>query len=213
MKVFTYPDKKKWNQLIQRPVTDNAELGKTVSAILEKVRKKGDKAILKYTKDFDGVKLKSLLITSAEIANAGKLVSDKLKTAIQQAKKNIETFHIAQQEEVKKIETMPGVVCWRQSIGIEKVGLYIPGGSAPLFSTVLMLAVPAQIAGCKEIILCSPPSKDGTINPAILFAANICGITKIYKVGGVQAIAAMAYGTETIPKVFKILGPDRKSVV
>lgn len=212
MKVFTYPDKKKWNQLIQRPVTDNAELGKTVSAILEKVRKKGDKAILKYTKDFDGVKLKSLLITSAEIANAGKLVSDKLKTAIQQAKKNIETFHIAQQEEVKKIETMPGVVCWRQSIGIEKVGLYIPGGSAPLFSTVLMLAVPAQIAGCKEIILCSPPSKDGTINPAILFAANICGITKIYKVGGVQAIAAMAYGTETIPKVFKILGPGNQYV-
>ena len=212
MKVFTYPDKKKWNELIQRPVTDNAELGKTVFAILEKVRKKGDKAILKYTKDFDGVKLKSLLITPAEIANAGKLVSDKLKTAIQQAKQNIETFHIAQQEEVKKIETMPGVVCWRQSIGIEKVGLYIPGGSAPLFSTVLMLAVPAQIAGCKEIILCSPPSKDGTINPAILYAANICGITKIYKVGGVQAIAAMAYGTVTIPKVFKIFGPGNKYV-
>ncbi len=212
MKVFTYPDKKKWNELIQRPVADNAELGKTVSAILEKVRKKGDKAILKYTKDFDGVKLKSLLITPAEIANAGKLVSDKLKTAIQQAKQNIETFHIAQQEEVKKIEIMPGVVCWRQSIGIEKVGLYIPGGSAPLFSTVLMLAVPAQIAGCKEIILCSPPSKDGTMNPAILYAAATCGVTKIYKVGGVQAIAAMAYGTETIPKVFKIFGPGNQYV-
>lgn len=212
MKVFTYPDKKKWNKIIQRPVADNSELGKAVTKILEKVRKKGDNAVLKHTKDFDGVKLKSLLITPDEIANAGKLVSDKLKTAIQQAKQNIETFHVAQQEEVKKIETMPGVVCWRQSIGIEKVGLYIPGGSAPLFSTVLMLAVPAQIAGCKEIILCSPPSKDGTINPAILFAANICGITKIYKVGGVQAIAAMAYGTETIPKVFKILGPGNQYV-
>ncbi len=212
MKVFTYPDKKKWNKIIQRPVADNSELGKAVTKILEKVRKKGDNAVLQYTQNFDGVKLKSLLVTSNEITNAEKLISDELKTAIQQAKKNIETFHVAQQEDVKKIETMPGVVCWRQSIGIEKVGLYIPGGSAPLFSTVLMLAVPAQIAGCKEIILCSPPSKDGTINPAILFAANICGITKIYKVGGVQAIAAMAYGTETIPKVFKIFGPGNQYV-
>ncbi len=212
MKVFTYPDKKKWNKIIQRPVADNAELGKTVNKILEKVRNKGDKAVLQYTKDFDGVKLKSLSVTPDEITNADKLVSNELKTAIQQAKKNIDTFHVAQKDEVKIIETMPGVVCWRQSIGIEKVGLYIPGGSAPLFSTVLMLAVPAQIAGCKEIILCSPPSKDGTIDPAIIYAAAICGVTKIYKVGGVQAIAAMAYGTETISKVFKIFGPGNQYV-
>lgn len=212
MKVYKYPDKKKWGKIIQRPLAGDLLLEKTVSKILRKVKEKGDKAVLKYTKEFDGVKLKSLLVTPDEIATAEKLVSDELKKAIRQAKKNIEFFHTAQKEEGRVIETMPGVVCWRHSAGIEKVGLYIPGGSAPLFSTVLMLAIPAQLAACREIILCSPPSKDGTINPAILYAANICGVTKIYKAGGVQAIAAMAYGTETILKVLKIFGPGNQYV-
>lgn len=212
MKVYKYPDKKKWGKIIQRPLAGDLLLEKTVSKILRKVKEKGDKAVLKYTKEFDGAKLKSLLVTPDEIATAEKLVSDELKKAIRQAKKNIEFFHTAQKEEGRVIETMPGVVCWRHSAGIEKVGLYIPGGSAPLFSTVLMLAIPAQLAACREIILCSPPSKDGTINPAILYAANICGVTKIYKAGGVQAIAAMAYGTETILKVLKIFGPGNQYV-
>ncbi|OSZ81601.1 histidinol dehydrogenase [Chitinophagaceae bacterium IBVUCB2] len=212
MKLFTYPSRKKWYKIIQRPVADNSSLEKSVTKILQRVKAKGDKAILKYTREFDAVELKSLIVTPDEITQAENLITDELKTAIKQAKINIEKFHIAQKETVKKIETMPGVACWRQSIGIEKVGLYIPGGSAPLFSTVLMLAVPAKLAGCKEIIICSPPSKDGTINPAILYAAAICGITTIYKAGGVQAIAAMAYGTETIPKVFKIFGPGNQYV-
>lgn len=212
MKLYRYPDKEVWNEIVQRPVADNFSLEKTVKKLLKSVKEKGDKAVLKYTKEFDGVKLKDLLVSEKEIIVAGSLLNEELKQAIQQAKKNIETFHTAQKEDVKKIETMPGVTSWRQSVGIEKVGLYIPGGSAPLFSTVLMLGVPAQLAGCKEIILCTPPSKDGSINPAILYAAQICGITKICKAGGVQAIGAMAYGTKTIPKVFKIFGPGNKYV-
>lgn len=212
MKLYRYPDKEVWNEIVQRPVAENLSLEKTVKKILKKVKEKGDKAVLKYTKEFDGIKLKDLLVSKKEIMEAESLLNDDLKQAIQQAKKNIETFHVAQKEEVRKIETMPGVSCWRQSVAIEKVGLYIPGGSAPLFSTVLMLGVPAQLAGCKEIVLCTPLSKDGTINPAILYAAQLCGITKIFKAGGVQAIAAMAYGTESISKVFKIFGPGNQYV-
>ena len=212
MKMYSYPDKKIWPEIIKRPVADNSSLEKSVKKILQKVKEKGDKAVIKFTRQFDEVKLKNSTITSHEIMAAEVLLSDALKQAIQQAKINIERFHISQKEEVKKIETMPGVICWRQSVGIEKVGLYIPGGSAPLFSTVLMLAIPAQIAGSKEIILCTPPQMDGTINPAILYTAHLCGITKIFKAGGVQAIAAMAYGTESIPKVFKIFGPGNQYV-
>ena len=212
MKIYKYPDKKYWTEIIQRPVIDISKLEKTIKKILQKVRINGDKAVRKYTKEFDGVKLKQLAVTEKEINTAQKLISDELKLAIQQAKRNIETFHASQKEAIKKIETMPGVVCWRKSVPIEKIGLYIPGGSAPLFSTVLMLAVPAQIAGCKEIVLCSPPSKDGSINPAILYTAQLCGIRKIFKAGGVQAIAAMAYGTESISKVFKLFGPGNQYV-
>jgi len=207
-----YPDRKNWQEIIKRPVAETVSLEKTVKKILEKVKSKGDKAIRKYTKEFDGVKIKKLEITRKEIEAAEILFSAELKNAIQQAKQNIEIFHKAQIEEVKIIETMPGIKCWRHSVGIEKVGIYIPGGSAPLFSTVLMLAIPATLAGCKEIILCTPPAKDGSVNPAILYTAKICGVTNIFKVGGVQAIAAMAYGTEIIPKVFKIFGPGNQYV-
>jgi histidinol dehydrogenase len=212
MQQYKYPDKKNWPAIVLRPATDNAALTKTVRTILQKVKEKGDKAVRKFTRGFDGVKLKNIFAGEKEITAAAILLEDGLKAAIIQAKMNIETFHRAQKEEVKKIATMPGVLCWRQSVAIEKIGLYIPGGSAPLFSTVLMLAVPAQLAGCKEIILCTPPSKDGTIHPAILFAAQLCGITRIVKAGGVQAIAALAYGTESIPKVFKIFGPGNQYV-
>jgi len=212
MKIYKYPDKKDWSDIIQRAVTDYSSLEKSVKKILQKVKEKGDKAVRKFSKEFDGADFKNLQVSKNEISKASTLVPDDLKQAIQQAKDNIEIFHLAQNEEIKKIETMPGVICWRLSKGIEKVGLYIPGGSAPLFSTVLMLAVPAQIAGCKEIVLCTPPSKNGTINPAILYAAQLCGVTKIFKAGGVQAIGAMAYGTESVPKVFKIFGPGNQYV-
>lgn len=212
MKVYKYPDKKLWAEITQRPAGDNAGLEKSVKNILQKVKAKGDKAVRKFTKEFDGVKLKHIAASKKEIAKAEFLLSDELKMAMQQARKNIETFHAAQKENIKKIESMPGVLCWRQSVPIEKVGLYIPGGSAPLLSTVLMLGIPAQLAGCKEIILCTPPAKDESIHPAILYAVQLCGITKIFKAGGVQAIAAMAYGTETVPKVFKIFGPGNQYV-
>lgn len=212
MKVYKYPDKKDWAEIIRRPVIDNSLLTKTVKKILQKVKLDGDKAVRKFSKEFDGVKLKQLAVTENEITAAQLTISDALKQAIQEAKLNIETFHASQKEAIKKIETMPGVICWRQAVGIEKVGLYIPGGSAPLFSTVLMLAVPAQIAGCKEIVLCTPPSKDGSINPAILYTAALCGIKNIFKAGGVQAIAAMAYGTESISRVFKLFGPGNQYV-
>jgi len=212
IKVIQHPDKKDWQEIIKRPVFENASLEKVVKKILEKVKTKGDKAVRKYTKEFDGVKLKKLKASEKELKASENSLSQKLKDAIQQAKSNIEKFHCSQIEEVRVIETMPGINCWRRSVGIEKVGIYIPGGSAPLFSTVLMLAIPAVIAGCKEIILCTPPAKDGSINPAILYAANLCGITKVFKAGGVQAIAAMAYGTDSIPKVFKIFGPGNQYV-
>ncbi len=219
IKTIKYPSKEDWQEIIKRPVAETASLEKTVKKILEKVKSKGDKAVRKYTKEFDGVKLKNFLVSKKEIDAAEKLLSQELKDAIQQAKLNIEIFHQAQVEEVKIIETMPGIKCWRKSVGIEKIGIYIPGGTAPLFSTVLMLAIPASIAGCKEIILCTPPTPlsarrgvGGEAHPAILYAANLCGVTKIFKVGGVQAIAAMAYGTESIPKVFKIFGPGNQYV-
>ncbi|MBK6990481.1 MAG: histidinol dehydrogenase [Chitinophagaceae bacterium] len=212
MKQYEYPDKKEWAEIVERPIADYSSLEKKVKKMMLNVKKKGDKAVFRYCKEFDGVKLKSLAVNQKEIDKAILSVPLELKTAIIQAKKNIELFHNSQKTEVKKIETMPGVTCWRQSKGIEKVGLYIPGGTAPLFSTVLMLAIPAQIAECKEIILCTPPDKKGKINPAILFAAQLCGITKVYKVGGVQAIASMTFGTESIPKVFKIFGPGNQYV-
>lgn len=212
MKTYKYPEKELWQEIIQRPAADHSSLEKSVKKILQKVKEKGDKAVKKFTKEFDGAVIKKLAVTEEEISSAANQLSPELKQAIEQAKKNIQTFHLSQKEEIKKTETMPGVVCWREARGIEKVGLYIPGGSAPLFSTVLMLAVPASIAGCKEIVLCTPPSKNGTVNPAILYAASVCGVTKIFKAGGIQAIAAMAYGTETIPKVFKIFGPGNRYV-
>jgi len=212
IKLIKQPSKEDWQEIVKRPVLENSSLEKTVKKILDKVKDKGDKAVRKYTKDFDGVKLKKLIVSEREIKAAEGLLSQELKDAIQQAKSNIEKFHRSQIEEIKIVETMPGINCWRRSVGIEKVGIYIPGGSAPLFSTVLMLAIPAVIADCKEIILCTPPSKNGSINPAILYTANLCGITKIFKAGGVQAIAAMAYGTESIPKVFKIFGPGNQYV-
>ncbi|HEX3166147.1 MAG TPA: histidinol dehydrogenase [Chitinophagaceae bacterium] len=212
IKVIKHPDKKDWQEIIKRPVFETASLEKVVKKILEKVKARGDKAVRTYTKDFDGVKLKKLTVSEKEIKAAENLLSQELRNAIRQAKANIQKFHRTQTEEIKVIETMPGINCWRRSAGIEKVGIYIPGGSAPLFSTVLMLAIPATIAGCKEIILCTPPSNDGSINPAILYTAGLCGVTKMFKAGGAQAIAAMAYGTESIPKVFKIFGPGNQFV-
>jgi histidinol dehydrogenase len=212
MTLYKYPDTAEWPAIFCRPSADNTTLKKTVRKIMQRVKEQGDKAIRKYTRELDGVKLKQLEVSEQEIADACNTLSPELKEAILAAKKNIETFHRPQTEPIKIVETMPGITCWRQSVPIEKVGLYIPGGSAPLFSTVLMLGVPAAIAGCKEIILCTPPSKDGSIHPAILFAAQCCGITRIFKAGGVQAIAAMTYGTETIPNVFKVFGPGNQYV-
>ncbi|GHV22142.1 histidinol dehydrogenase [Bacteroidia bacterium] len=213
MQIIKYPDRKDWARLLSRPVLDNTSLYETVSAILDDVKSLGDKAVIEYGAHFDQVRLSRLAVTEDEIREAELSVSEELKAAIRTAMKNIETFHASQQFVSTKIETSPGVVCWQKSVGIEKVGLYVPGGTAPLFSTVLMLAIPARIAGCKEIVLCSPPGKTGKIHPAILFAAGISGVHKIFKAGGIQAIAAMAYGTESIPKVYKIFGPGNQYVM
>lgn len=212
MKIIKYPLKSDWGVLLKRPVLGSTALESVVKLILLDVKQNGDDAIKKYTKQFDKVEIESLFVSNEEFALAEKSVSDDLKKAIQVAKSNIEKFHNSQKEEVKIIETTPGVNCWRKSVAIEKVGLYIPGGSAPLFSTVLMLGIPAVLAGCKEIILCSPPDVNGKINSAILYAAKLVGITKVFKVGGAQAIAAMAYGTEIIPKVNKVFGPGNQYV-
>lgn len=212
IKIYHNPDKNTWDNLVQRPRIETYTLKSLVQSVFEKIKQDGDKAIQAYTQQFDGIALTSFEVTPQEITNATKKISDTLKKAIQQAKENIFTFHKAQKEKKKVIETIQGVRCWRQSLPIEKVGIYIPGGSAPLFSTVLMLAVPAQIAGCKEIILCSPPDKEGNIHPAILYSAFITGITKIYKIGGIQAIAAMTIGTQSVPKVYKIFGPGNQYV-
>jgi histidinol dehydrogenase len=212
MKTYINPTEIELNKILQRPEVESKDLEIVVKTVFEEVKKDGDKALIKLTKEFDKVELNSILVSDNEIEEAEKLISTELKTAIIQASKNIELFHRAQMEAEQKIETMPGVFCWRKSIGIEKVGLYIPGGTAPLFSTVLMLGIPAKVANCNEVILCTPPSIDGTINPAILFAAKTVGIKSIYKVGGIQAIAAMSIGTESITKVYKIFGPGNQYV-
>ena len=212
MQVFEEPKKQDWEALLTRPNFDAAELLPKVQSILDAVALEGDAALLRFSATFDQVQLKSIVIDSTMIQAAEAMVAPALKTAIQSAKVNIEIFHQAQLKKEEKIETMPGVWCWRKSVGIEKVGIYIPGGTAPLFSTVLMLGIPAKLAGCKEVILCTPPRKDGTVDPAILYAAGLVGIQQIYTIGGAQAIAAMAYGTATVPKVFKIFGPGNQYV-
>lgn len=212
MQVFINPDKNSWNTILQRPAFDTRQLEGTVAAILEDVRLNGDAAVKKYALQFDKVELNELKVTAGEIEEAVNLVDEKLKAAIQIAKDNITAFHQLQKEAVTPIETTNGVVCWRKSVGIEKVGLYIPGGTAPLFSTLLMLGIPAMLAGCKEIVVCTPPDKNGKINPVILYVAQLIGLKNIYKAGGVQAIGAMAYGTATITKVYKIFGPGNQYV-
>lgn len=212
MKLIKYPDRSQWNEILKRPVLETENLFDTVRNIINRVRAGGDRVVMEYEAVFDKAELTSLAVTSAEIEEAEKEVPIELKAAIYLAKRNIETFHSAQRFEGKKVDTMEGVTCWQKAVAIEKVGLYIPGGTAPLFSTVLMLAMPAKIAGCKEIVLCTPPDKNGKVHPAILFAARLAGVSKIFKVGGVQAIAAMAYGTESIPKVYKIFGPGNQYV-
>ena len=212
MKLIKYPDRSQWNEILKRPVLETENLFDTVRNIINRVRAGGDRVVMEYEAVFDKAELTSLAVTSAEIEEAEKEVPIELKAAIYLAKRNIETFHSTQRFEGKKVDTMEGVTCWQKAVAIEKVGLYIPGGTAPLFSTVLMLAIPAKIAGCKEIVLCTPPDKNGKGHPAILFAARLAGVSKIFKVGGVQAIAAMAYGTESIPKVYKIFGPGNQYV-
>ena len=213
MKKILYPDRKDWAELLKRPTQDVSTLFENVSAILKNVKSNGDHAVLDYEEQFDKVKLASLTVTPEEMKEAEAQVPIELKVAILLAQRNIYTFHKKQKFEGKKVETMEGVTCWQKAVGIEKVGLYVPGGTAPLFSTVLMLAVPARIAGCKEIVLCTPPNKEGKIHPAILYAAQVSGVSKIFKAGGVQAIGAMAYGTESIPKVYKIFGPGNQYVM
>ena len=213
MNIIKYPAKEGWDALVERPHLDLKQLNATVTSVLEDVKANGDAAVKRYEEKFDHVSLESLSVTEAEIAEAMDNISQELKESLELAHHNIAVFHEAQKFEGQRIETAPGVTCWQKSIPIEKVGLYIPGGTAPLFSTVLMLATPAKIAGCKEIILCTPPNREGKVNPAILAAAKIAGVSKIYKAGGVQAIGAMAYGTETVPKVFKIFGPGNQFVM
>jgi len=210
MEIFQYPTRQEWSKLLQRPQFENAGLENTVGEVLDAIRTKGDEAVRNFTLKFDKVDILDFTVSKAEFEEAEKAIEPKLKEAIKLAKHNIHLFHESQKISGKIIETTPGVKCWQKSVGIEKVGLYVPGGSAPLFSTVLMLAVPAQIAQCKEVILCSPPGKDGKINPAILYAATVCGISKVFKIGGVQAVGAMAYGTETVPSVYKIFGPGNQ---
>ena len=212
MKKILNPPEKDWKQILKRPTKTVDDIEKTVNQIFNDVQRNGDKAVNKYTKLFDGVSLENSLVSEDEIKTAVSLVSEELKQAILLSKANITKFHQAQKTEKVYVETIKGVECWQEKRPIHKVGLYIPGGSAPLFSTVLMLAIPAQIAGCKEIVLCSPPNKEGKIHPAILFAANLCGVTKIIKVGGIQAIAGLAFGTEMIPQVYKIFGPGNQFV-
>ncbi|WP_289006944.1 histidinol dehydrogenase [uncultured Parabacteroides sp.] len=212
MEIIKYPSKEDWSSLVKRPALDVTTLFDTVRTVLDEVRQEGDAAVKRYEEKFDKVTLANLQVSEAEIEEACVLVSEELKQAIRTAKDNIEKFHASQRFTGHKVETTPGVTCWQKAVAIEKVGLYIPGGTAPLFSTVLMLAVPAHIAGCKEIVLCTPPNKEGKVHPAILFAARTAGVSKIVKAGGIQAIAAMAYGTESVPKVYKIFGPGNQYV-
>ncbi len=212
MQIIKYPNQSQWSEILKRPIIDNSTLFEQVGAVIDEVRQHGDKALRDFTLKFDGVSLENLEVTKEEIAEAEQNVQPELKQAIEMARRNIWKFHSAQQREFSEIETSPGVFCWQKSVAIEKVGLYIPGGSAPLFSTVLMLGIPAQIAECKEIVLCTPPNKNGKVHPATLYAAKVAGVHRIFKVGGAQAIAAMAYGTETIPQVYKIFGPGNQYV-
>lgn len=212
MKIYQYPSKDQWAELTQRPVLQKQEISETIANIFSLVETNGDAALLELSKKFDA-EINNISVSKEEIERAYEMINEDLKKAIQQAKENISVFHASQKEEVQKIETTKEVICWRESRAIEKVGIYIPGGTAPLFSTVLMLAVPAQLAGCKEIVLCTPPDKNGNINPAILYAAQLCGVTQLFKVGGAQAIAAMTLGTESIPQVYKIFGPGNQYVV
>ena len=212
MKKILNPNKKEWSDLTQRPTKNYKDIEGTVTQIFKEIQQKGDVAVAKYTSFFDGIELSKIRVSELEMKEGISFVSEELKEAIKQAKANIEAFHSAQKTARIEVETTEGVTCWQEKRPIQKIGLYIPGGTAPLFSTVLMLAVPAQIAGCKEIILCSPPDREGKINPAILYTAKLCGVTQILKVGGIQAIAGMAFGTETIPKVYKIFGPGNQFV-
>jgi len=213
MRIIKYPSRNDWKDIIERPHLDVSQLNATVASVLQDIRTKGDEAVKFYEEKFDHALLTSLAVSEEEMEEAGRLVAQELKDALTLAHGNIARFHESQKFEGKQIETCPGVCCWQKSVAIEKVGLYIPGGTAPLFSTVLMLATPAKIAGCKEIVLCTPPNREGKVHPAILVAARIAGVDKIYKCGGVQAIGAMAYGTESVPKVYKIFGPGNQYVM
>ncbi|UFH32540.1 histidinol dehydrogenase [Chryseobacterium sp. C-71] len=213
MNIYKNPKRETWFELTKRPIFKKQEISEIIKEIFAEVEKNGDQALIKYAEKFDSATINQLQVTPNETDQAENLISEDLKLAIQTAKENITKFHASQKSEIQKIETTKGVICWRENRAIEKVGIYIPGGTAPLFSTVLMLAIPAQLAGCKEIILCTPPDQNGNINPAILYAAQLCGISKIFKVGGAQAVAAMTFGTETIPNVYKIFGPGNQFVV
>ncbi len=212
MEIIRYPAKNAWPELLKRPVLDNHAVDTLVLPILEDVRKRGDEALFEYTRKFDKVELSALQVTEEEINEAGRMVDNELKKAIEMALHNIEAFHDRQKIKTERIRTAKGVECWQKSVAIQKVGLYIPGGTAPLFSTVLMLALPARIAGCSEVVLCSPPGINGKIHPAVLYTAKITGVTCVFKIGGAQAIAAMAYGTASVPKVYKIFGPGNQYV-
>ena len=213
MKIYKYPKQDQWDEITSRPRLDLTKLNETVATVLADIRQRGDVAVREYELKFDKAELDNLAVTEQEMDEAEKLVSNELRDAIILAHHNIKVFHISQRFVGQKVKTQEGVTCWQKSVAIERVGLYIPGGTAPLFSTVLMLATPAKIAGCKEIVLCTPPNKEGKVNPAILVAARIAGVSKIFKIGGVQAIGAMAYGTESVPKVFKIFGPGNQYVM
>lgn len=213
MKINKYPKKDSWQELVKRPVLKKEQLTELITNIFNEVEKNGDQALIAFNKKFDQAEVENIQVSEEEIENSENLISEELKLAIQKAKENITKFHASQIPEIEKIETTKGVVCWRENRAIEKVGIYIPGGTAPLFSTVLMLAIPAQLAGCKEIILCTPPDKNGNINATILYTAKLCGVTKIFKTGGAQGIAAMTLGTESIPNVYKIFGPGNQYVV
>lgn len=212
MTTYIYPDKSAWPEIIQRPTFDNSQLRDLVSGLLQQIKEGGDKVLKELEAKFDHCELTDLKVSDAELQEAAANIDKTLAEAIEQAAKNISKFHESQRGSYKKVETQPGVTCWQKAIAIDRVGLYIPGGTAPLFSTVLMLAIPARIAGCGKIVLCTPPNAQGKVNPAILYAAKVAGVTEVYKVGGVQAIGAMAYGSESVPKVYKIFGPGNQFV-
>ena len=213
MNILKYPSREEWQKVCTRPHIDNSSLRQLVMNVLDAIRQEGDQAVRRYEKEFDKVELSDLQVSDVELAESDHLVSEELKSSLRLAHQNISRFHASQAYESKRVETCQGVTCWQKSLPVEKVGLYIPGGTAPLFSTVLMLATPARIAGCREIVLCTPPNREGKVNPAILAAAHIAGVSAIFKIGGIQAIGAMAYGTESVPKVCKIFGPGNQYVM